>query len=312
VAVGWVVGTVGPIRLVPSTGDAVGRTLAWGRRYLMVRPDFYRIEYAINPYMRLDDQPDPAAALDEWEAVRAAIEAAGATVDVMDAHPDQPDMVYAMNLGFAHSGDKVAMSRMRYPQRRGETPMARARFEEAGLVPSPGQGGAHFEAGDAFVFGDSVICGYGPRTDKAGLEVLAADLDVRVRGFEIVHPGMYHLDLAFCPIDEERALVYADAFEPHDLWELLKLIPDPILLTGTEAAAFTANTVVVGRTLVMPHCPERLRPWLELHGFEVVVVPTPQFIKGGGSIRCLTSPIDVTLDGAHSGAEVITVPRGQR
>jgi N-dimethylarginine dimethylaminohydrolase len=291
----------------------VGRTLAWGHRYLMVRPDSFRIEYSINPYMRLDDQPDPAAVLDEWEAVKAAVEAAGATVEVMDAHPDLPDMVYAMNLGFPHAGAQVAMSNMRYPQRRGETPLARAWFDAAGIVPAgEGPAGAHFEAGDAFVFGDAVICGYGPRTNEAGLQRLANDLGVRVRGFEIVHPGMYHLDLAFCPIDEERALVYADAFDPYDLWELLTLIPDPILLTRQEAEAFTANTVVVGRTLVMPHCPERLRPWFELHGFEVVVVPTPQFAKGGGSIRCLTSPLDVTLAGAHLGAEVITVPRGRR
>src|SRR4051794_37744776 len=41
-------------------------SLAWGRRYVMVRPDHFRVDYRINPYMDLDDQPDPALAMAQW------------------------------------------------------------------------------------------------------------------------------------------------------------------------------------------------------------------------------------------------------
>ena len=34
--------------------------LPWGHRYLMVEPNHFRVDYAINPFMHLDDQPDPA------------------------------------------------------------------------------------------------------------------------------------------------------------------------------------------------------------------------------------------------------------
>ena len=40
--------------------------LSWGRRYVMVRPDHFRIDYAINPYMDLADQPDPRRAMAQW------------------------------------------------------------------------------------------------------------------------------------------------------------------------------------------------------------------------------------------------------
>ena len=37
--------------------------LSWGRHYVMVEPEHFRVDYAINPFMDLADQPDPALAL---------------------------------------------------------------------------------------------------------------------------------------------------------------------------------------------------------------------------------------------------------
>src|SRR5262245_15820207 len=76
-------------------------TLQWGRHYLVVRPDHFRVEYQIKPFMNLADQPDPAHARRQWDGLVAALRAAGAEVDVLDQRPDAPDMVYAMNLGLA-------------------------------------------------------------------------------------------------------------------------------------------------------------------------------------------------------------------
>ena len=52
---------------------------------------------------------------------------------------------------------------------------------------------------------------------------------------------------------------------------------------------------MIGRTVLMPACPSRVRAQLEEWGFSVVVVDVSQFHLGGGSIRCLTNPIDVRL-----------------
>jgi N-dimethylarginine dimethylaminohydrolase len=276
--------------------------LEWGRHYLMVEPRHFRVDYAINPYMDLAAQPDPVATRDQWDAIAAAIRAAGGTVDVLAQRSDAPDMVYSMNLGLAFVGgptDRLAvLSHMRFPERRMETESAAGWFADRGytLHTIGSQGvGAHFEAGDAFAWRGELVVGHGPRTERLALKHLANELDVTVRGVQITHPGMYHLDLAFCPLDGTRAMVCPDAFDAASARLLLDLVPDPLVLTEAEAMTFCANSIVVGRTVIMPACPDRVRAQLEAWDFEVVVVGVSEFLKGGGAIRCLTNPLDVTL-----------------
>ena len=263
----------------------------------MVRPDHFRVEYVINPYMDATVQPDPALATAQWDALVEAIEQAGGVVDVLPQRADAPDMVYAMNLGLV-VGDTAVLSHMRYAERRMETMTAAPWFESAGFATRfVGQDGvgAHLEAGDAFAYGGDLVVGYGPRTEELALKHLATELDVRVRGLRITHPGMYHLDLAFCPLDETRAMVCPAAFDDASTAALLDLVPEPLVLTEEEALTFCANSIVVGRTILMPACPDRARTQLEEWGFEIVLLDLSEFHKGGGSIRCLTNPLDVRI-----------------
>ena len=277
----------------------MGQQLQWGRRYLMVQPDHFRVDYAINPYMDVSDQPDPIRAREQWLALVDAIRAAGAEVDVLPQRPDAPDMVYAMNLGLVVNqpeGPRAVMSHMRYAERRMETLSAQPWFAEQGFATTyVGRDGigAHLEAGDVFAFGDALVAGYGPRTEELGLKHLAADLDVRVRGLRITHPGMYHLDLAFCPLDETRAMVCPAAFDEESAAAALALVPEPLVLSEEDALTFCANSIVVGRTVLMPACPDHVREQLEAWDFEVVLVDVSEFHKGGGSVRCMTNPLDV-------------------
>ncbi len=293
--------------------------LSWGRRYVMVRPDHFRVDYQINPFMDLAQQPDPTLTRAQWDGLVAAIRAAGGEVEVLEQRADAPDMVYAMNLGFVvepaegrfvtSSAGHVVLSHMRYAQRRMETASAATWFAGRGFTTSyAGRDGvgAHLEAGDAFAWRDELVVGYGPRTDELGLKVLATDLGVRVRGLRITHPGMYHLDLAFCPLDERRAIVCPAAFDDESAAALLALVPEPLVITEEEAlTTFAANSVVIGRTVLMPACPAGVRARLEEWGFEVVLVDVSQFHLGGGSVRCLTNPIDVRL-----GRDLRVLPTG--
>ena len=56
----------------------MGQQLHWGRHYLMVEPDHFRVDYAINPFMDLADQPDPARAREQWLGLVEALRGAGA------------------------------------------------------------------------------------------------------------------------------------------------------------------------------------------------------------------------------------------
>jgi N-dimethylarginine dimethylaminohydrolase len=268
----------------------------------MVEPEHFRVEYAINPFMDPADQPDPGATRDQWDAIEDAIVRAGGVVDVLAQRRDAPDMVYAMNLGLPFvggpAGRVAVLSHMRFPERRMETESAADWFADRGYtLHTIGRDGvgAHFEAGDAFAWRGELVVGYGPRTERLALKHLAHELGLAVRGVRITHPGMYHLDLAFCPLDETRAMVCPDAFDAASARTLLGLVPEPLVLTEAEAMTFCANSVVVGRTVIMPACPDRVRGQLEDWGFEVVIVGVSEFLKGGGAIRCLTNPLDVTL-----------------
>ncbi len=291
----------------------VAAPLAWGRHYLAVEPTAFRVDYVINPFMDPMVQPDPALALRQWHTLVDTLRGLGARVDVLEQRNDAPDMVYAMNLGLGvvrPDGTRHAvMSHMRHAQRRVETASAQPWLRRQGWTTSyVGRDsiGAHFEAGDAFAFGDALVVGHGPRTEELALKHLAGDLGVRVRGLRITHPSMYHLDLAFCPLDERRALVCPEALDAPSVQALLALVPEPLVLSAEEAiGTLCANSVVVGSTIVMPACPDRVRARLEAWGFEVVIVDVSEFHKGGGSIRCLTNPVDLTL-----GRDLPVVPGG--
>jgi N-dimethylarginine dimethylaminohydrolase len=293
----------------------MGEPLQWGRHYLTVEPNHFRVDYSINPYMDVDDQPDPVLVREQWVGMVEALRTAGARVDVLAQRPDSPDMVYAMNLGLVvrdagDSGCDVAVvSHMRHAERRREQLTAEPWFAAQGLRTSyVGRDGvgAHLEAGDAFAFGDALVVGHGPRTEELALKHLAGDLEVRVRGLRIAHPGMYHLDLAFCPLDATRAMVCPAAFDEASARAALDLVPEPLVLTEEEALTFCANSVVVGRTILMPGCPDRVRRQLEAWDFEVVLVEVGEFHKGGGSVRCLTNPLDV-----RRGRDLPLVPGGE-
>jgi N-dimethylarginine dimethylaminohydrolase len=298
--------------------------IAWGRHYVMVEPTHFRVEYAINPFMDPDDQPDRELALVQWRTLKQTIERLGGTVDVIPQRPDAPDMVYAMNLGLAVARPRrdggvephVVLSHMRYPQRRMETASAQPWFGSAGFTTTyVGRHGvgAHLEAGDVFPWGDGLVAGFGPRSEELALKHLAADLGVRVRGLRITHPGMYHLDLAFCPLSETRAIVCPAALDAPSAEALMREIEEPLVLTEEEAlTTFAANSIVVPGvdgapdTVVMPAVPDHVREQLEAWGFAVELVDVSEFHKGGGSIRCLTNPLDIQV-----GRDLPAVPGGE-
>jgi N-dimethylarginine dimethylaminohydrolase len=219
-----------------------------------------------------------------------------------------------MNLGLGvvrPEGAHVVMSHMRYPERRMESESAQPWFERSGRTTSyvGREGvGAHLEAGDVFAWRDGLVAGYGPRTEELALKHLATDLGVRVRGVRITHPAMYHLDLAFCPLDDRRAMVAPGAFDNASASALMELVPEPLVLTDDEAlTTFCANSIVVDGTVVMPAgAPDRVKTQLADWSFDVVEVDVSEFHKGGGSVRCLTNPVDITL-----GRDVPLVPGGQ-
>ncbi len=298
------------------------KELDWGHRYLTVRPDHFRIEYQINPYMDPANQPDPERAMIQWQDMVDALETSGAQVEILDQREDSPDMVYAQNLGLAvtRAGRRrVVMSHMRFPQRRLETfssrewfaadgfdvdwiggvaPHSNAQLREADgdfLRDAHGHRAPAFEAGDAFLWRDEIVTGHGPRTDVDAIAALGRAFDVQTHGVGITHPSMFHLDLSFCPITQRTAMIAPDAFDLASAELLISLVPDPLIISIEEALAFAANVVVVGDTVLGDGLNDRLVGELTGRGLHVVKLALSEFRLSGGSVRCLTNPLDLTL-----------------
>lgn len=270
-------------------------SLKWGRHYLMCPPDHFAVTYEINPWMSISVPADADLAREQWTRLVTVLRGLGATVDLLIPQPDMPDLVFTANAAVVE-GKRALLANFAHKERLPELPvnqkwLTSAGFEVLKLPRKHRQEGA----GDALPFAGGLVAGHGIRSDLEACKTMARLLDVAVYPVELVDERMYHVDLAFCPLDENRAMVAPDAFSPSSRDLLFELISEPLVLDLDEALEFCANSVVIGDTVVMPSAPVRVAKQLEQWGFNVVELDMSEFQKAGGAARCLTLPLDVTL-----------------
>lgn len=265
---------------------------------LMCPPDFYGIEYEINPWMSRSRQSEPAASRAQWQALYGLLQSLGADILLMDPVRGLPDLVFTANAGFVW-WDRVYLSNFHHRARQGETPIDRDWFQAHGLetIDVPSQWS--FEgAGDALFCGDTLFAGYIIRSDAAAMQWLGEQIGCRVIPVQLVDEYYYHLDTCFCPLDPETAIYYPAAFDGYGLRALHAHIPNLIAVETEEARRFACNAVVVGRTVVTnTGCP-KLHEQLAERGFTPRETPLDEFVKAGGSAKCLT----LRLDGEEAAA----------
>ncbi|HEX5445218.1 MAG TPA: amidinotransferase, partial [Pirellulales bacterium] len=130
------------------------------------------------------------------------------------------------------------------------------------------------------------------RSDARGHQQIGERLGCRVIPLELVDPYYYHLDTCFCPLAPGRAIYYPPAFDDYGLRALRESVEELIPVCDDEARRFACNAVVVGRTVVTnAGCPE-LHAQLRAGGFEPRETPLDEFVKAGGSAKCLTLRLD--------------------
>jgi N-dimethylarginine dimethylaminohydrolase len=259
---------------------------------LMCPPDFYGIEYEINPWMSRLRQSDREAATRQWHDLRGLLERAGARISTLAPVAGLPDLVFTANAALIH-GRRAMLSHFRHPQRQGEEPVDEAWLIEHGFRVEHAPGGVYFEgAGDALFCGDTLFAGYRLRSDARGHQQIGELLGCRVIPMELVDPYYYHLDTCFCPLAPGRAIFYPPAFDDYAQRVLRENVGELIPIREDEARRFACNAVVVGTTVVTNSgCPE-LHRQLESAGFEPCETPLDEFVKAGGSAKCLTLRLD--------------------
>ena len=258
---------------------------------LMCPPDFYGLEYEINPWMSRSIPSDAVRSREQWQALHDLLVGLGVDVRLMQPVKGLPDLVFTANAGLVWN-DTVFLASFRHQARQGETPVDDAWFRSVGFHTIALPDGMNFEgAGDALFCGDTLFGGYLVRSDASAMQWLGQKMGCRTIPLQLVDDHYYHLDTCFCPLDSETALYFPPAFD-HYARRALMQIPHLIAVVPEEAARFACNAVVVGRDVVLnTGCPILERE-LEQHGFTPHSTSLDEFLKAGGSAKCLTLRLD--------------------
>ena len=259
---------------------------------LMCRPDHYGIEYEINAWMSRERPANRELAAIQWQGLHDLLHSAGARISLLEPIAGLPDLVFTANAAMIYRRTAV-ISRFRHEVRQRETPCDESWLAAAGFAIEHMPEGTYFEgAGDALFCGDTLFAGYRIRSDALGHQQVGARLGVRVIPLELVDPYFYHLDTCFCPLAPGEAVWYPGAFDEYGRRAIGQLVDRLIEVTAEEAQHFACNAVVVGRTVVTnAGCP-RLHEALSAASYSPRETDLSEFVKAGGSAKCLTLRLD--------------------
>lgn len=261
-------------------------------RILMCPPKYYGIEYEINPWMNRARQADNALANEQWELLTQLLRDAGATIETLDPVSGLPDLVFTANAAVIYR-NRAILSNFKHPQRQGETPVNAAWFTAHGFrierIPVKVY---HEGAGDALFCGDTLFAGYRIRSDAVAQQMVAELIGHRVIAVALVDDYYYHLDTCFCPLSPTEAIYFPGAFDDYGIRALQEHVPQLYPVAAEEARQFACNAVVVGRTVVTNSGCPKLKQQLSAAGFDMLETPLSEFVKAGGSAKCLTLRLD--------------------
>ncbi|MSU78131.1 MAG: amidinotransferase [Gemmataceae bacterium] len=259
---------------------------------LMCPPDHYGIEYEINPWMSRTRGASPDHARQQWRNLHDTLVQLGVQIELMTPQPGLPDLVFTANAGLVF-GNRFFSSQFTHPERQCETPHFDAWFAAHGFTVEYLPEGVYFEgAGDALFCGPTLYAGYRIRSHAAGHIHLGNVLQRMVLPLELVDKRFYHLDTCFCPLAPGQAIYFPGAFDNYGRTVLEKHIPHLIPVIESEAERFACNAVVVGKKVVINAGSDRLAADLHAAGYECHFVKLDEFIKAGGSAKCLTLRLD--------------------
>ena len=261
-------------------------------KILMCPPDFFTVENAINPWMAGNEgQLDRNRAQQQWEAL---VERIGEFADVVtiDPQPDLPDMVFTANAGAVY-GNKAIASHFMPHERRPEEQHFKRWFSENGFELLDLDDKIGFEgAGDCLVDrgGPWLWTGYGFRTEIEAHPKIAEYFGRELVSIRLTDPRFYHIDTCFCPLTDGYLMYHPPAFDFDSRMEIESRVPPHkrIVVDTLDAGNFACNAVNVGHEVFVHQASDSLRADLVRRGFRVHESDLSEFLKSGGSAKCLT------------------------
>lgn len=272
-------------------------------KILMCPPDFFTVDYVINPWMAGNEGSlDLALAKRQWEGLRDRL-SEYADVMTMDAQPDLPDMVFTANAGVVY-GDKAIASHFMPLERRPEEKHFKKWFRANGFELLDLDEKIGFEgAGDCLHDrrGPWLWTGYGFRTEIEAHAEIGNFFDVEVVSIRLTDERFYHIDTCFCPLTDGFLMYHPPAFDYDSRVAIESRIPPHkrIVVDTMDAGNFACNAVNIGDQVFLTKASDPLKARLMLNGFRVHEVELSEFLKAGGSAKCLTLKLVEPLRSKH-------------
>jgi N-dimethylarginine dimethylaminohydrolase len=258
---------------------------------LMCPPAHFEVSYVINPWMAGNlGKVDQELASAQWQRLHDLI-AARAHIQLIAPQPGLPDMVFTANAGLVTRDHRVIVATFLHRERQGETPYFRSFFLQHGYRDLPLSSGIVLEgAGDAlFDAAGRLWLAAGIRSTHSASDEVARALGIAVHSLTLVDPRWYHLDTAFCPLSNGEVLAYRKAFSADSIAKIEHAFGERVLwISDEDAADFACNAVNIGRDVILYRASAALKAALADWGYNVIEVDVSEFMKSGGSCKCLT------------------------
>lgn len=264
------------------------------KTFLMCEPRYFEVSYVINPWMTANiGQVNQALAHKQWQQLYNTL-AQHARIKLVAPAAGLPDMVFTANAGLVTKNHDVIVSTFRHAERQGESRHYKKFFEVenyqlkslADNIIFEGAGDALFDAHGELWFGS------GPRSDVAAMTEISKTLKLKVNALKLIDPRWYHLDTAFCPLTDGFVIAYKKAFAEDSVTEIQNKLGDKVIWVSDEDASnFACNAVCVDHEIILYRASSELKATLKRYNFSVIEIDVSEFLKSGGSCKCMTLEI---------------------
>ncbi len=258
---------------------------------LLCRPTHFRVDYKINPWMKIGSVNQQKAE-SQWENLVHTYRKLGVHVEIIEQNERFPDMVFAADQGVIFKDMNILLSRFRYAERRGESAYYKDWYESHGYTVTQMPRGLYFEGGGEMQrYRDTVIIGTGFRSSNKAAEYVGKVFNKEAITLTIIDEQYYHLDTCLFVLNNDTIFYYPAAFDLESQKKLTVRVPHLITITKIEAANFAANSVVVDNTVVLQQNNPTISTQIKNLGFTVIPIDMSEFTLAGGSIHCLTGEL---------------------